>query len=279
MNFFIVDIGGTNLRIAILNSKGEILKKERFGTPKDFIKISEVIEENYKNFREEYFLKEIIGISVAGAVFKDEVWLPNISKERFPLKTFLSEKLKIPIKILDDRVSGALGEYWRGKGQNKDIILYFIIGTGVGLGIVINGKPLYGKNNVSGFIGWIPIGKRNSYSSKIGTLESQISGPSILRQYNKISGKNLEKTEKVFELFEKGDKYAKEVISKVGKILVKTLSSLLNIFDPNIVIFSGSIGLKWKTFKPFAYPIMNLYLSPVIKNNFEITISELKEDA
>ncbi|PNV80238.1 MAG: hypothetical protein C0196_03010 [Dictyoglomus turgidum] len=279
MNFFIVDIGGTNLRIAILNSKGEILKKERFGTPKDFIKISEVIEENYKNFREEYFLKEIIGISAAGAVFKDEVWLPNISKERFPLKTFLSEKLKIPIKILDDRVSGALGEYWRGKGQNKDIILYFIIGTGVGLGIVINGKPLYGKNNVSGSIGWIPIGKRNSYSSKIGTLESQISGPSILRQYNKISGKNLEKTEKVFELFEKGDKYAKEVISKVGKILGKTLSSLLNIFDPDIVIFSGSIGLKWKTFKPFAYPIMNLYLSPVIKNNFEITISELKEDA
>ena len=279
MNFFIVDIGGTNLRIAILNAKGEILKKERFSTPKDFIKISEIIEENYKNFRKEYSLKEIIGISVAGAVFKDEVWLPNISKERFPLKSFLSEKLKIPIKILDDRISGALGEYWRGKGQNKDIILYFIIGTGVGLGIVINGRPLYGKNKVSGSIGWIPIGKRNFYSSKIGTLESQISGPSILREYNKISERNLEKTEEVFELFEKGDKYAKEVISKVGKILGKTLSSLLNIFDPDIIIFSGSIGLKWETFRPFAYSIMNLYLSPVIKNNFEITVSELKEDA
>lgn len=279
MNFFVVDIGGTNLRIAVVDSYGNILKKERFDTPKDFIEIGKIIEESYKNLREYYSLKEVIGISVAGAVFKDEVWLPNISEKKFPLKSFLSEKLRIPVKILDDRVSGALGEYWRGKGRNKDILLYFIIGTGVGLGIIVDGKPLYGKNGVSGSLGWIPIGKRNSFSSKIGTLESQISGPSILREYNRISGKNLEKTEEVFELFEREDKYAKEVISKVGKALGKTLSSLLNIFDPDIIIFSGSIGLKWETFKPFAYPLINLYLSPIIKNNFEITTSELKEDA
>ncbi|MCX7845584.1 MAG: ROK family protein [Dictyoglomaceae bacterium] len=279
MNLFIVDIGGTNLRISIVDSSGNILKKERFDTPKDFIKIGKIIEESYKNLRKDYNLREIIGISVAGAVFKDEVWIPNIDKNKFPLKSFISEKLKIPVKIMDDRVSGALGEYWRGKGKNKDILLYFIIGTGVGLGIIVYGKPLYGKNGVSGSLGWIPLGKRNSYSSKIGTLESQISGPSILREYNKLSGKNLEKTEEVFELFEKEDIVAKKVISHVGRILGKTLSSILNIFDPDIIIFSGSIGLKWEIFKSFAYPTMNLSISPIIKKNFEITTSELKESA
>lgn len=279
MDLFVVDIGGTNLRISIVDSYGNVLKKERFNTPKDFIEIAKIVEESYKNLRKEYFLEEVIGISVAGAVFKDEVWLPNISKNKFPLKSFLYERLKIPVKILDDRVSGALGEYWRGKGKNKDIILYFIIGTGVGLGIIVNGKPLYGKNHASGSLGWIPVGKRNSYSSKIGTLESQISGPSILREYNRISGKNLERTEEVFELFEKGDEISKKVISRVGRILGKTLSSLLNIFDPDIIIFSGSIGLEWEVFKPFSNPAINLYLSPLIKKNFEITTSELKEDA
>ncbi|PMQ01370.1 MAG: hypothetical protein CBR30_05955 [Dictyoglomus sp. NZ13-RE01] len=279
MSFFVVDIGGTNLRIAVVDSSGNILKKERFNTPKDFIEIGKIIEESYKNLSKDYSLNEVIGISVAGAVFKDEIWLPNISEEKFPLMSFLYEKLRIPVKILDDRVSGALGEFWRGKGRNKDILLYFIIGKGVGLGIIINGKTLHGKNGVPGSLGWIPIGRRNYFSSKVGTLESQISGPSILREYNRISGRNLEKTEKVFELFAREDKYAIEVISKVGKILGKTLSSLLNIFDPDIIILSGSIGLKWETFKPFASPFLNLYLSPIIKNNFEITTSDLREDA
>lgn len=279
MSFFVVDIGGTNLRIAVVDSSGNILKKERFNTPKDFIEIGKIIEESYKNLSKDYSLNEVIGISVAGAVFKNEIWLPNISEEKFPLTSFLYEKLRIPVKILDDRVSGALGEFWRGKGRNKDILLYFIIGTGVGLGIIVNGKTLHGKNGVSGSLGWIPIGRRNYFSSKVGTLESQISGPSILREYNRISGRNLEKTEEVFELFAREDKYAIEVISKVGKILGKTLSSLLNIFDPDIIILSGSIGLKWETFKPFASPSLNLYLSPIIKNNFEITTSDLKEDA
>jgi len=279
MNLFIVDIGGTNLRISIVNNKGEIVKKERYETPKNFIEISKIIEERYINLKKSYLLEEIIGVSVAGAVLRDKVWLPNISKDGFPLGTLLFNRLKIPIKILDDRISGALGEYWKGKGRDRNIILYFIIGTGVGLGILIDGKPVYGKNGVAGSLGWAPLGKRNLYSSEIGTLESQIAGPGILREYNKISAKKLAKTEEVFELFEEKDENAIKIISRIGRILGKTLSSLLNLFDPDIIILAGGIGLRWHTFKPWAYPIMNFYLSPLIKDDLEITISDLGEDA
>ncbi|MGB9681583.1 MAG: ROK family protein [bacterium] len=279
MNLFVVDIGGTNLRIAVVNSEGDIIRKERYETPKDFIEISKIIEERYISLKEDYLLKELIGISIAGAIIKDKVWLPNISKDGFPLGTLLFNRLKIPIKILDDRISGVLGEYWKGKGRDRNIILYFIIGTGVGLGILIDGKVVYGRNGVSGSLGWIPLGKRNSYSSEIGTLESQIAGPAILREYNRISDKKLANTEEVFELFEKKDENAIKVISRVGRILGKTLSSLLNLFDPDIIILSGSIGLRWHTFKSWAYPVINLYISPLIKDNLEITISDLKEDA
>ncbi len=280
MNFFVVDIGGTNLRICIVNIEGEILRKEKLNTPKDFLEICNIIEKSYKDFKKLYSLEERIGISVAGGVFEENfVWLPNVSSERFPLKSYLEKNLKISVKILDDRISGSLGEYWKGKGKDKKILLYLIIGTGVGLGILIDGKPIYGKNWVSGSLGWLPLGKRNSLSSKIGTLESQISGPSILREYNSISQRKLEKAEEVFKAFEKKDKNAEKVISKAGKLLGKTLSSLANIFDPDIIILSGSIGLRWDIFKPYAYPIMNLYLSPIIKENLEIAKSELGEDA
>lgn len=279
MDLFIVDIGGTNLRIAIVNSIGEIIKKEKYATPKDFLEISKIIRERYNILKEGYPLKKAIGISVAGAVLGDKVWLPNISNEAFPLESFLYDRLKIPIKILDDRISGVFGEYWKGKGKDKNIVLYFIIGTGVGLGILIDGRPIYGKDGIAGSLGWIPIGKRNLFSSRVGTLESQIAGPAILREYNRISDRKLTKTERVFELFEEKDESAVKIISRVGRILGKTLSLLSNLFNPDIIILAGSIGLKWHIFKHWAYPTMNLCLSPLIKGNVEITISDLGEDA
>lgn len=279
MDLFIVDIGGTNLRIAVVNNLGDIIKKERYATPKDFIEISKIIEERYTSLKKSYTLKKAIGVSIAGAVLRDRVWLPNISKEAFPIETLLFDRLKIPIKILDDRISGVLGEYWKGKGKDKNVVLYLIIGTGVGLGILIDGRPIYGKDGIAGSLGWIPIGKRNLFSSKVGTLESQIAGPAILREYNRISDRKLTKTEEVFELFEEKDESAVKIISRVGRILGKTLSLLSNLFNPDIIILAGSIGLRWYIFKPWAYPIMNLYLSPLIKSNVEITTSDLGEDA
>lgn len=279
MELFIVDIGGTNLRIAIVSSMGDIIRKEKYVTPKDFLEISKTIEERYNSLKESYQLKRAIGISAAGAVLGDKVWLPNISKETFPLESLLFDRLKIPIRILDDRISGVLGEYWKGKGKDKDVVLYFIIGTGVGLGILIDGRPICGKNRATGSLGWIPLGRRNRYSSVLGTLESQIAGPAILREYNRISDRKVARTEEVFELFEERDKNAVEIISRVGIILGKTLSLLLNLFDPDVIILAGSIGLKWHIFKHWAYPTMNLYLSPLIKGNVEITISDLGEDA
>lgn len=276
MNILSFDIGGTFIRLAICNESGILINKTKFNTPEN---PNEVIELFQKIFEKHQNI-DGYGISVAGAVLDEGyVWLPNaFGSVPYPLKPKLEEKTGKTINILDDRVSGLIGETWKGMARNSKNSAYFIIGTGIGLGIQVDGHVIRGAHSAAGSISWLPLGQENEYSSKVGMLESNISGYYMSKNYEKICKKKVKGAFDIFEDYEKGGECAREFLTNISIILGKTLVTIINILDPEIIVMAGSVGQRWNIFKPETEKNMKKYLSPIIKK-IEIVPTILGEDA
>jgi len=271
-----LDIGGTYIRSAICNETGFLTDKAKFNTPQSPDEVIELFLKIYEKYND----IDSFGVSVAGAVLDEGyVWLPNaFGGDPYPLKAKLEEKIGKVIDILDDRVSGLIGETWKGSAVNSKNAAYFIIGTGVGLGIQVDGHIIKGAHGAAGSIGWIPIGEENEYSNKVGMLESNISGYYMSKNYEKKCKKKVKGAFDIFDDYEKGGECSQKFISNVSYLLGRSLATIINILDPEIIIMAGSVGQRWNIFKSEAEETMKRYLSPIIKN-IEIVPSVLGEDA
>ena len=282
MNLFVSDIGGTNLRVAIVDSEGAIHYKKRFSTPKDPQELLNTIisefERNYDRFKLEYGC-----ISVAGAVFEDEsVWLPNVfGNQNYRLKEELQKSLGIDIFCIDDRVAGLLGETWKGKAVDHRNVGYLVIGTGVGLGILADGKIVKGYGNVAGSVGWINMDVLNISTSisDINNIENFISGPAILRRFKRICGGLPKSVKSIFELYEKNkDECVRMIIKQTSIAIGKLLAIIANVLNPELLILGGSIGEKWRYFEKEALRVFEYETSPLVRK-IRIEVSELGEEA
>ncbi|PNR95385.1 ROK family protein [Petrotoga sp. 9PWA.NaAc.5.4] len=276
MKILTLDIGGTYIRSAICNESGILTDKAKFNTPQspdEVIKLFLKIYEKYNDI-------DSFGVSVGGAVLDEGyVWLPNaFGGDPYPLKGKLEDRTGLEINILDDRVSGLIGETWKGAAVNSKNSAYYIIGTGVGLGIQVHGHVIKGAHGAAGSIGWIPIGEENDFSNKVGVLESNISGYYMSKNYERMCKKSVKGAFDIFNDYEKGGECSQQFISNVSILLGKSLATIINILDPEIIIMAGSVGQRWNIFKFQVEEIMERYLSPIIKN-IEIVPSVLGEDA
>jgi len=279
MNFFVCDIGGTKLRVATVDNKGEILYKQKYTTPRKIEELLEIIKSEFESIENQF--KPTIGcVSVAGAVMEENaVWLPNVfGNKTYRLKDKLQELTNLNFYCIDDRVSGLLGEIWKGSAKNHKNIAYLIIGTGVGLGILANGVIVSGSKGTAGSVGWIVM---EGFKTSIidSTVEKLISGPSILKRFRKVCGGLIKDTQSIFELYKKTkNRCAEIIIEETSIVLGKLLSIIANILNPELIILAGSVGEKWEFFKEESLKILTKHTSPLVRN-VQIKISELSEDA
>jgi glucokinase len=268
--FDCIDIGGTNTRIAVLTAEGKIHTKTVFPTPKTLPDLAEIIKSKLNNER-----TTALCLSIAGVYDpKTRVsWLPNAFNGRsVSLSEYLETCLQRKITLLDDRTAGVLGEHWKGSGMGCEHLLYLIIGTGVGLGIMLNGRAYSGETGVAGSIGW------NRYSESEKTLEEKISGRGIISLYERLTGIHAVRAEYVFSAAENGDSSALSVIDEVALWIGRTLGFLGNTFNPQKIILAGGISHQWRYFEKAALGSMRKGLSPYIRD-IPITLSRLGEDA
>jgi glucokinase len=214
---------------------------------------------------------------------KEMVWLPNVFGESwYNLKDSIQRSIGIDICCIDDRVAGILGEVWKGKAKDFKNVGYLIIGTGVGLGIMAEGKIIKGHQNVAGSVGWISLDSINfkipGYRYPV-TIENFISGPAILKRFKASCGGILKNTNSIFELYDKTkDKCAQVIIKETSIVLGKLIAIIANILNPELIIFGGSIGKKWHHFKKEALRIFENESSPLVRN-CHMEVSELGENA
>jgi glucokinase len=206
--------------------------------------------------------KEIVGVGIGSPGPLDTkkgivILTPNLGWVNMPLRDRIAEGVKLPAVLDNDANCAIYGEWWRGAARGVEDVIGLTIGTGIGGGIVLGGKIYHGASDAAGEIGHMTIDAngRLCKCGNQGCIEAYASGPAIaaravegiqagaksaLPQY--VEG-DLSKitAQVVYEAANDGDGYALEVVHETANLLGAAVASLVNIFNPNVVVICGGV--------------------------------------
>jgi len=259
-----VDLGGTNLRTAILSPEGELLERHKEAThaADGWARVVERLTENIKRLRDAAMGRGLevaaVGVGAPGVIRGDKgivVKSPNFPDwNNVPLKDQLEEALGVPVVIENDANAAALGEQWRGAGKGISSMILLTLGTGVGGGIILDNKIWHGADGMAGEIGHmtlVPDG-RPCTCGNVGCLEMYASARGIVQSYhealgNRASGSPIT-SEQIYDAARSGDKTAVHVMEEMGRMLGIGIASLINIFNPERIVIGGGVKEGWPLF-------------------------------
>jgi len=262
-----IDVGGTNIKIALVDENGKIIYSNsvptyaKMGYEYTVNNIKQSIRDLMKETNTNEKSIEGIGFDFPGQVdYKTGVvkLAPNIPGwVNVPIASMIEEEFNIPTKIDNDVRCAALGELKFGAGQGCENFVCITVGTGIGSGLVINGKLVRGASNAAGEIGHIKLEMNNGPlcgCGDYGCLEAYASGPAIVamaQEYLK-GGKSAKFAEMasdgeitpyiVAKAAEAGDAVAKQIFEIMGKRIGMGLTSVVNLLNPEKIIVGGGVA-------------------------------------
>jgi predicted NBD/HSP70 family sugar kinase len=151
--------------------------------------------------------------------------------------------LKCDVVMANDANCFALAEALCGAGRNAEVVLGLILGTGVGGGIVINGKVLNGRHGIAGEWGHNPLcgESRLCYCGRKGCVESVIAGPSLERFYHENGGQKVRLPE-IVSRSTAGDLLANQTLELLRSKFAEAIAAVMNILDPDVIVIGGGVG-------------------------------------
>jgi glucokinase len=267
-----IDIGGTNLRGALVSRSGGIIK--RLSTHSSADKGIDFVIDNLKNLIQEIIKGENVdgvGIGIPGIIDSANgiiTQAPNISNVySYPLRDLLVDLIRgdLSMFIENDANCAALGELWIGVGKNVDSLVLLTIGTGLGGGIILDGKLWRGADGMAGEVGHIivsPDGARCNCGNR-GCLETITSAVGIRRMVKeglenkrvktilreRVQNVTKEKLpEIVVEAATQGDEFAIRIWEDFGKALGIGIANLVNLLNVEMIVISGGLSDAWELF-------------------------------
>lgn len=238
MAFLCIDIGGTNTLLGKGNGEFEVVKK--MPTKKFLADIEGAIK---NNFEEKKF--ETVGVAAAGPLDKDsgEFRPPNIDREKVDVVTPLSRFGKV--EIVNDCSAAVIGEYVYG-GHDTENLVYITISSGIGLGAVVEGDLLTGRDGNFGEIGHMQI-RANGMAcgcGGIGHWEAYCSGNNLPIMAEKFFGTEFESAREIFEKAEDSDSDALKTLGKMSRINASAVTNVVNLMNPDKIVFGGAVALN-----------------------------------
>lgn len=251
-----IDLGGTKIEGVVLKSVDDpvVMTRMRIPTQQEY-GYDHILNQINKLIgmmsKEVSATAKKIGIGTPGALDPKTQTLKNSNTTCYngqPFKADLEKIIKMPITIANDANCFALAEAKMGvvKTQNIDAEVVFgvILGTGVGGGLVVNGKIVNGRHGIGGEWGHNFLDESGGpcYCGKIGCVETVISGPFTQRYYTSLTGveKNLKE---IVDLHASGqDKNATKTINRLTHYFGKAISVVIDIVDPDVVVIGGGVG-------------------------------------
>jgi glucokinase len=278
-----IDIGGTNIRVALLDEESNIVDKLKIknevenGPEYNLSKITDYINANWKD-------KDIRGIGIGspgplnikeGKIIK----APNLKGwDNFNVKNYVKEKTSLKTEINNDANVAGLAEAMIGSAKGAESVFYITVSTGVGGALIINNKIVNGANSAAAEICNLIINEdKYSHSGLVqGGLEGQCSGPNISRKASEKLGRTLE-TSEVFDLYKNNNKIAEELIEELCENLSKGISNIISVVDPEVIVLGGSVVL-------YNQSIVSIITEKVKekvlnKDAVDIRIAEIGDDA
>lgn len=269
-----VDLGGTNVRAAIVDEEGKVLvqKKSPSYAQEGKEKVMDTIINLIKSLPD-YESCSGIGVGVPGPCDEKTgsmVLATNLPGfEGYSIANKLEETFHMPSFIDNDANVAALAEALVGAGKGKKVVYYVTLSTGIGGGLVINGECISGKHGFTGEIANIIIDRNRSKVNylAVGAIENEASGTAITRKANEKASKKYKHAGEVFEDAHNGDPVAKEIVDNVARDLAQLFATIACVCDPDIFILGG--GMMQSS---------DLFLPSVIEKFKEISHTQLHDD-
>ena len=279
---FGVDIGGTTVKLGLFNIDGEVLDKWEITTRIEdggaYI-LKDIAESVEAKMAEKNIDKSDVtgvGMGVPGPVKEDGTVMKcvNLGWGMFNAAEELSGLLGLPVKAGNDANMAALGEYWQGGGKEYKSIIMVTLGTGVGGGIIINGKMMAGVNGAGGEIGHMTVDlaeQDKCNCGKKGCLEQYASATGIVRLANralqssdkpsKLRDVKTISAKEIFDAAKEGDELAQSLAEEHGKYLGLALANVACVVDPDAFVIGGGVSkagdilidITKKYFEEFAF--------------------------
>lgn len=261
-----LDIGGTKTNMGLFDNKGGLIASKKVKT----LGLKEITDEFELFLREnnvtpsEYNSLESIGVGVPGTVDTDGIVLfaPNIGWRNVNIKNKFQDRWNVPFYLGQDTECGALGEFIYGAGKGAKDLICITIGTGIGCGLIIDGKIHKGKYRTAGELGHTVavINGKQCNCGKKGCLEMYASGNGIAAAYGEgVTG------EYVFGEAKKGCSTSIKIIEEAIDYLAAATVNAANLLGPEVIIFSGGISEE------------EIFIEPLIKKVRDMTYDILAE--
>lgn len=296
---FAADLGGTHLRAATVDQKGTIRFRFKQSTPQanDANAIVDAVVAAVRASEQQNGGDEISAVSlvVPGTVNVEEgvvVTAPNLPcLDGFHLAAALSERLDLPAILENDANAAAVGEMWQGAAVGCNTIICVTLGTGVGGGIILNGKLWRGVDGAAAEIGHMcvdPFGGVACTCGSRGCLEVFASATAIVRMTREASprypdsvlqGKEDRTAETIFAAGQQGDELALEIFRRMGVYLGIGLANLINILNPEMIVIGGGVVNGWDLFEKHMHHQVEERAFPLLAARVKIVRAKCGDDA
>ena len=292
-----IDLGGTKISFAVFSQQGDIFYKQTRALEKRSGKeAADLITEEAQKIIAVHQSIQSIGIAIPGIYHQSTgtVWAPNIKGwEDYPLLQQMQQAIDIPITIDSDRACCILGESWMGNAKGCNHAIYLAVGTGIGAGILIEGKILRGSNDIAGAIGWMALQPpfEKKYIS-CGCFEYHASGEGIAKVAREVLTEAVDyngilkqkpvgdvTAHDVFAAYGEKDPVAKKVFRICIRFWGMAVANLVSLFNPEKIILGGGVFGPAVQFIPEIIEEAKKWSQPISIKKVSIEPSALGTDA
>jgi len=291
-----VDIGGTKIAAARVTNQGQVLSRRRevtatAGPPAVIDQLTRLLGELIDESD-----APVIGVGVGIPAVLERgsdlvIWGPNLPGFRqVRLRESLEAALRLPVYIEYDGHTAVLGEWWQGAGRGFQSVVFVIVGTGLGGGMVLDGKLYRGNNRLAGAAGWFTLAtelKKEEPDRRRGHWELLAAGPGITRRAldglkagrsSSLSAQGLT-PEQIFDAARVGDAFAREIVDETARIIGIGVANIVSLVNPELVILGGGVGTQADLILEPVRQIVRDQAQPISGASVRIEVSSLGEDA
>ncbi|HEO3093889.1 TPA: ROK family glucokinase [Streptococcus agalactiae] len=301
-----IDLGGTTIKFGILTLEGEVQEKWAIetNTLENGRHIVSDIVESLKHRLSLYGLTKDdflgIGMGSPGAVDRTSKTVTGAFNLNWAdtqeVGSVIEKEVGIPFFIDNDANVAALGERWVGAGANNPDVVFVILGTGVGGGVIADGNLIHGVAGAGGEIGHMIVDPENGFTCTCGNkgcLETVASATGVVRvarqlaeQYEgssaikaAIDNGDTVTSKDIFIAAEDGDKFANSVVERVSRYLGLAAANISNILNPDSVVIGGGVSAAGEFLRSRVEKYFVTFAFPQVKKSTKIKIAELGNDA